>query len=39
MDMGEMFRNFIYDKGLVCRYAENMKNSQKNSEKQPKEAM
>ena len=39
MEMGEIFRNFIYDKGLVYRYAEYVKNSQNNSEKQPKEAI
>ena len=38
-EMGKIFRNFIYDKGLVCRYAEYIKNSQNNSEKQPKEAI
>ena len=39
MEMGEIFRNFIYDKGLVYRYAEYVKNYQNNSEKQPKEAI
>ena len=39
MEMGEILGNFIYDKGLVCRYAEYVKNSQNNSEKQPKEAI